>query len=97
MDRPGRTTTYKRVPARHRGGHRGYGTNLSPREREVVELVVNGRANKEIAAALFISIKTVETHVAAAMRKLGAPSRSAIAPRLSHHDQGVPTKSRGFP
>jgi DNA-binding NarL/FixJ family response regulator len=47
---------------------------LSPREREILQLVAEGRSNKEIAARLVISIKTVETHRAAIMRKLGVNS-----------------------
>jgi DNA-binding NarL/FixJ family response regulator len=44
---------------------------LTKRQREIVQLLANGRSNKEVAAALSISIKTVETHRAAIMRKLG--------------------------
>lgn len=43
---------------------------LSVREREVVQLLVEGQSNKEVAAALGISVKTVETHRAVIMRKL---------------------------
>ena len=46
------------------------GTALTPREREIVQLIAEGRLNKEIAAILDLSIKTVETHRAAAMHKL---------------------------
>ena len=42
---------------------------LSPREREVLRLLARGYAYKEIAAQLFISIKTVETHVSSVLRK----------------------------
>ena len=45
---------------------------LTAREAEVVKLVVDGKANKEIARAMGISRKTVELHRAKAMRKLGA-------------------------
>ena len=44
--------------------------SLTHREREVVQHVAEGRINKEIAARLSISVKTVETHRASAMRKL---------------------------
>src|SRR5690606_6798670 len=37
------------LPARHRGGSRGYGSRLSPREREVAALAATGRTNREIA------------------------------------------------
>lgn len=43
---------------------------LSPREREVVQLLAEGRSNKEVATALAISIKTVETHRSRVMTKL---------------------------
>jgi DNA-binding CsgD family transcriptional regulator len=73
------------VPARHRGGRRGYGSGLSPREREVAELAATGRSNKEIAGELFLSVNTVARHISAAMRKLDARSRAALAYRLVGH------------
>lgn len=45
-------------------------SSLTHREREVVQLIAEGRINKEIAGLLSISIKTVETHRASAMHKL---------------------------
>ena len=45
-------------------------TNLTSREREVVQLIAEGHINKEIARLLNISVKTVETHRASAMHKL---------------------------
>jgi DNA-binding NarL/FixJ family response regulator len=45
-------------------------SSLTHREREVVQQVAEGRINKEIAQRLSISVKTVETHRASAMRKL---------------------------
>jgi DNA-binding NarL/FixJ family response regulator len=47
---------------------------LTNREREIVQLLAEAKANKEIAAALCISVKTVETHRATIMRKLGLNS-----------------------
>ena len=47
---------------------------LSPRERLIVQLLVEGRKNKEIATALSISIRTAESHRANIMRKLGLHS-----------------------
>ena len=51
---------------------------LTTREAEVLQLIAEGRANKQIAAELCISIKTVETHRATAMRKLGMRSTAAL-------------------
>jgi RNA polymerase sigma factor (sigma-70 family) len=48
---------------------------LSPREREVFGLIVEGRTNKEIAAQLSISESTVKFHVSAILKKCGARSR----------------------
>ena len=52
---------------------------LTPRETDVVRLVAEGRSNPEIAAALFVSPRTVEWHLANVLRKLGLPSRAAVA------------------
>jgi len=54
------------------------GSNLSARETEVVRLIAWGYTNKEIAARLDLSVKTVETHKANAMHKLGVRSRIDI-------------------
>jgi len=78
------------VPAQWRGGRRAYGDELSPREAEVAELAGMGRKNREIAEALFISPRTVETHVASALRKLGAPSRDALATAMADHARQAP-------
>lgn len=73
------------VPARHRGGRKGYGGSLSPREREVAELAAKGRSNKEIATELYVSVHTVSRHITTAMRKLGVRSRAAIAHNLDQN------------
>lgn len=52
---------------------------LSPREREVMRLLARGYAYKEIARRLSISIKTVETHASAVLRKLQLSSRNELA------------------
>jgi DNA-binding CsgD family transcriptional regulator len=67
----------------HRRGRRGYGGELSPREREVVRLVRTGLTNREIAEALFLSPRTVEAHVARVLRKLELPSRRALAVQIT--------------
>ncbi|MCA1817406.1 MAG: response regulator transcription factor, partial [Acidobacteria bacterium] len=50
----------------------------SDREREVLRMIAWGYSNKEIAARLDLSVKTVEVHKANAMRKLGMTSRIDI-------------------
>jgi len=55
---------------------------LTPREREVLDLVVAGKANKQIAAELNISIKTVEVHRHNVMEKMEAASVAELARRV---------------
>jgi DNA-binding NarL/FixJ family response regulator len=51
---------------------------LTEREREVMRLIARGYSYKEVAAELFISIKTVETHMGAVLRKLQLSSRHEL-------------------
>lgn len=64
-----------------RRGRRGYGGQLSPRERDVARLAAGGRTNRQIADALCLSERTVEEHVAKALRKLGVRTRRELASR----------------
>jgi DNA-binding NarL/FixJ family response regulator len=50
----------------------------SAREREIIQLLAEGKSNKEVATVLGISVKTAETHRAAVMRKLGLHSISEL-------------------
>jgi len=56
---------------------------LTPRQRQICDLAAAGKANRAIATELFLSIKTVETHLAAAYRKLGVSTRSQLAVSLT--------------
>ena len=72
-------------PAAGRGADGALDT-LTPRERDVLSLLVEGRSNKEVAAALFISEKTASVHVSHILTKLGVRSRVqavAVAHRIS--------------
>ncbi|MBN8882659.1 LuxR family two component transcriptional regulator [Salana multivorans] len=51
---------------------------LTAREREVMRLIARGRSYREVGAELFISVKTVETHVSAVLRKLQLSSRHEL-------------------
>jgi DNA-binding CsgD family transcriptional regulator len=53
--------------------------NISPREREVLALVIAGHSNKEIATALFVSPNTIKTHVTSLLNKLDADNRAHLA------------------
>src|SRR5271166_1806799 len=54
-------------------------TTLSAREREVAELVVHGKSNRAIADALFLSERTVESHVSSIFNRLNVRSRVELA------------------
>jgi DNA-binding NarL/FixJ family response regulator len=58
---------------------------LSPREREVVQLIARGRTNKEIAKRLSISVRTVERHRSSIMNKLGLQNRAELIAYAVQH------------
>lgn len=55
---------------------------LTPQEQRVAEAVAEGRSNREVAAALFLSPRAVEFHLSSAYRKLGVTSRTALVRAL---------------
>ena len=65
---------------------------LSPREREVLTLVAQGATNRAIASDLFISERTVESHVRRIFQKLGVTSRAAAT--AAAYEQGLRKVSR---
>ena len=64
------------------GGRAPSGGGLTPSERRIAEVVAAGKTNKETAAALFISVHTVEDALKRIYRKLGVRSRTELARRL---------------
>ena len=72
-----------REDAQRVGGRRRTEGVLTATERRVAELVAEGRSNKEVAAALFVTPKTVETQLTRIYAKLGVRSRTALARRLT--------------
>jgi DNA-binding CsgD family transcriptional regulator len=64
--------------ARIAGRRRSEG-GLTPTERQIAELVAEGRSNKEVAAALFVSVKTVEANLSRVYAKLGLRGRGELA------------------
>jgi DNA-binding CsgD family transcriptional regulator len=60
---------------------------LTPSERRVVELAASGMANAEIAQSLFVTVKTVETHLGRSYRKLDIPGRGELAAALAEQPQ----------
>ena len=61
------------------------GRQLTPREREIVQMVAEGRSNKEIAETLRISVRTAETHRNNVLRKLGLHSASDLTRYAIRH------------
>ena len=64
-------------------------SELTPTEQRIAELVGEGRKNREVAEALFISVKTVEANLSRIFHKLGVRSRTELARRIASHDQRV--------
>ena len=58
---------------------------LTPREREVLQLIARGYMYKEIAARLHLSVKTVESHVSSVLRKLQLSTRHELTRWATQH------------
>ncbi|MFF2087621.1 AAA family ATPase [Nocardia sp. NPDC058176] len=79
------TTTAQRRLA---GGQRvGAPAALTRREREVADLAAQGHSNRDIAAHLYLSPRTVEDHLSRVLRKLGLTGRAGIARKLDELDR----------
>jgi len=81
-----RAAGVKRIPRGPRAASRAGPGGLTPRETEVLDAIVRGATNAEIARELVITPKTVDHHVSALLAKLGVGSRreaGAAAERLS--------------
>jgi DNA-binding CsgD family transcriptional regulator len=65
--------------------------SLTPSERRVAQMAVEGRTNREIAQSLFVTPKTVEVHLSSAYRKLGIASRSQLPAVLGEAGSAAPS------
>jgi DNA-binding CsgD family transcriptional regulator len=72
-----------RSELRRIGGRSSAANQLSETERQIVELVVAGRRNSEVAAELHLSPNTVAWNLSKVYRKLGVSSRTELAARTS--------------
>lgn len=71
-------------------------SELTPTEQRIARLVVEGRKNREVADAMFISVKTVEANLSRIFHKLGVRSRIELARRIAD-TSGQPTTPRVSP
>jgi DNA-binding NarL/FixJ family response regulator len=72
--------------------------SLTPRQKQVLRILVAGRSNKEIGASLGIKERTVKSHVAKLMRKVGVRNRIALSTHAIAHSlvsaqEGIPVES----
>jgi DNA-binding NarL/FixJ family response regulator len=67
------------------GPRPAYPAGLTAREVEVLRLLAGGRTNKQIAAALVVSVRTVENHIAGIYGKIGAGGRADAATYALRH------------
>ncbi len=58
---------------------------LTPRERDTLRLIARGYTYKEVAAELYLSVKTIETHVSAVLRKLQLSNRHELTRWANDH------------
>ena len=79
-----------------RFGRRASAGELTAAERRAVELAIDGLSNKQIAAALFVTVNTVEVHLSHAYAKLDVRSRAQLAGRMASVDDTA-RKVSGFP
>ncbi|SES47502.1 Predicted ATPase [Streptomyces sp. yr375] len=81
----------RREPAATAGGG---GDPLSRREWDVIDLVAKGLTNRQIAARLYLSVRTVETHIRNIRTTLGLRSRAHVAAWAARRDRAVITSAR---
>jgi len=73
------------TPAKPHAAETQYG-HFTGRERQVLQLLIAGRSNREVAKALSIEERTVKAHVASLMRKVGVKNRIALTVHALTHD-----------
>jgi DNA-binding CsgD family transcriptional regulator/tetratricopeptide (TPR) repeat protein len=78
----------RHVPRGPQASTREHPAGLTPRQAEVLDLLVHGRTNAQIAEELVVSVRTVDHHVAAVLQKLGVSSRQEAAARAAALDPG---------
>jgi len=65
--------------------HLGEAAGLSPRETDVLRLVVQGLSNREIASELYLSVNSIKTYIRSAYRKIGVTTRAQVVAWCLRH------------
>jgi len=76
------------------GTYQDEATTLTVREREILPLIAAGHTNREIAAAVFLSDKTVKNYVSSILAKLGLDRRAQVPTYVATHDPVPPVPQR---
>jgi two-component system, NarL family, response regulator DevR len=76
------------------GGYPDEASGLTAREREILPLIAAGLTNREIAAAIFLSDKTVKNYVSSILAKLGLERRAQVPAYVASHDPQPPAPRR---
>jgi DNA-binding CsgD family transcriptional regulator len=85
-----RSAGMRQVPRGQQQAARSHPAGLTPRQQEVLDLLVEGLTNAAIADRLVVSVRTVDHHVAAILDKLGVASRQEAAARAAEFDRPAP-------
>ena len=72
------------------GDDKDNANDLTAREREILPLIAEGQTNREIAAAVFLSEKTVKNYVSSILAKLGLDRRTQVPAFVARHDTRRP-------
>ena len=84
-----------RAELRRISGRRPASDELSETEQRVAALAAEGRSNKQIAAELYVSVRTVEAHLSHIYRKLGVRSRAELTRRLITVERSAKAADQG--
>jgi DNA-binding CsgD family transcriptional regulator len=71
--------------------------SLTPAERAVAGLVADGLTNPQIGERLYVSLRTVQTHLVHVFAKLGIASRAQLAAQVTHHRRQEPPPAQVAP
>ena len=86
-----------RIRQRASGAYQADIDGLTAREREILPLIAAGQTNREIAAAVYLSDKTVKNYVSSILAKLGLVHRAQVPAYVARHENFPPAPGRSAP